>query len=1434
MNFKLYTLLLACFFVLSQSFAQRGKDLSYTVTSANTIVNTYTSVTADATSGSTSISVASNVLNGALFTTNLGPGDLVMIIQMQGAILNIDWWNGQFVNGSTSIPGYPGGASNAVGELFGSVLYENNSGNYELREVASVSGLGTINFTCGLQYDYTATGHAQVVRVPRYTNLTVGANNSIVPTTWNGTTGGIVSIEVSGNLILNANSSIDASGKGFRGGVAEGTSNIGTSTQHTDGPGNGSTYLGSPTMSQGGRKGEGIAGYVPEYITVPIYSPFGRGAMGNAGGGGGYQNAGGGGGSNIGTGARTGKGIPTPGYAAVWNLEVPGLGSMVSPGGGRGGYSIAVTQNDPTTLGPNRTAWGGDARKENGGYGGHALPYNANRIYFGGGGGSGGQDSGQGGSGGSGGGIVFLTVYGTVSGSGTIRSNGQNGINSNPLNEATPGGFSAAKKGNDGAGGAGGGGYVYVKSMAALPSTITLQANGGKGGDQDLRLGGFAANEIAGPGAGGAGGGIAFTSGTPINTVTGGTSGQALKNGVINNWLTSFPSNGATNGGSGLSSLPAAIFNITATPATICGSQTASLSASVTGTQPAGSTLTWYTTQFGSTVAGVGTTFTTPVLSVTTTYYVGLCPGTFRVPVTVTVGQNPLISGTVSITNATCLTQGSISGLSASGGVAPLTYSWNGVSSPNANLASASAGSYTLTVTDANGCFSQSGPYVVNGVGGPTITGTASVTNSTCTVQGSISGLSASGTATPLTYAWNGTSSPSTNLTSAAAGSYTLVVTDDNGCTASSGPYTISTTAGPTVSGTATIVDATCLAGGTINGLSASGGLAPYSYTWNGVTSPSANLSSSPAGSYTLVITDNNGCTVNSGPHTIGTTAGPTVSGTVNITDATCTANGNISGLSASGGATPYTYAWNGTSSPSANLASGAAGSYTLVITDNNGCAASSGPHTIGTTPGPTIGGTAVVSNATCITGGGITGLTVSGGLAPYTYAWNAVVTPSTNLSNASAGSYILTVVDNNGCSVQSASYTINLAGAPVLNTTNVVVSNENCGNANGSISGITISGGTAPFNYSWNGGPNSALNQTGLVANSYSLEVTDGNGCVVNAGPYTITNTPAPIVNTSGISIVNANCSGSLGAINGITVIGNNLLYSWNNGGGTSLHPSNLPIGDYSFTVTSQSTNCSTTVGPFTIGYNPEPVISTVNMVVTDENCNGTLGTITGITASGAGALSYSWTNTSQTTSQITGLTQGTYTLTVLDSATTCTTTSVPINVGYIGGPTADFSYSPQDPLLNDLVSFTDQSTGGVVAWAWSIDTNSYLTPNADYSAVTEGNIFAVLTVMDANGCVDSASVVLEIKGDLVIPNILTMNGDGVNDLFEIKGLRPNTTVLILNRWGEEVFSSSNYQNDWKGNDKSGLSLEDGVYFYRVKQQNTQWMDGFIHLVRN
>lgn len=651
-------ILLAIVFATTSAFAQRGKDGNKTVTAAATAVNEYTTLTVDASVGQSSITVASNTFTGVgTFTTALAKGDLVMIIQMQGA--SIDYAPDD--------------------NTYGAVNNYNNCGNNELAEVLSVTGSQQITFICPLKNSYTAAGRTQVIRVPRYNSLTINTGADITCPAWDGAKGGIVALEVLGTVTINGK--ITATAKGFRGGLAN-------ENQST----NGVTGSRSTLASYGGEKGEGIAGYVSDYDNMNGRYSFG--APANGGGGGNGHNSGGGGGANAGdVSLWTGMGNPDNGsnaaYAPAWNLEGTNFSSATSSGGGKGGYTFSANDKNALSEPLYTSAWGGDWRNNVGGRGGRPLDYSTGRLFLGGGGGAGDQNDNTGGDGGIGGGLVYLVGFNDISGTGTIESNGADGQNSGQ-------GFT---QGQDGGGGGGAGGTIVVKSTGSLLG-VGLNANGGKGGDLRKLTG----NDCYGPGGGGGGGYIA-TSATAVTTqVNRGVNGTTT---VIT--MNEFPPNGATMGAAGVYVNQQPTFDITATGGTACTGQQLTLNATVTGTGPQGYSVEWVDENGASvgTGASIQYTFTQPQ-----TLYAHTCPGWFAVPVQLTAGTPPTALFTYS-------DQGGFNAQFQNTSVNGTTYSWdfgdNSTLSTDENPLHHynSEGTYTVTLITTNDCGNDTATQVI-------------------------------------------------------------------------------------------------------------------------------------------------------------------------------------------------------------------------------------------------------------------------------------------------------------------------------------------------------------------------------------------------------------------------------------------------------------------------------------------------------------------------------------------------------------------------------------------------------------------------------------------------------------------------------------------------------------------------------------------------
>lgn len=817
-------------------FAQKGKDGIKTI-NTTTVVNEFTVLTSDANINETQISLSQTTLNdNNRFSNNLSAGDLILIIQVQGASVDAsaEPWTG---NGTYGLPYTPG---------WGAITNYNNCGNFEYAEIASVNSATVITLRCGLENNYTAIGKTQIVRVPRLESLVV--NDTLTTDQWNGNVGGIIALEIDGDININSGGVISASGLGFRGGLSSLRNNI-----------LGAGEFASIEPTHGGMKGEGIAGYSNDYTIMG--GQYGKGAAANAGGGSTSHNAGGGGGGNAGDilNWNDGVGNPNTAYNTAWSIETPSLANITSSGGGRGGYTYSDNNRNANTTPSNDLSWGADARQNDGGLGGRPLDYSLNKLFFGGGGGAGelNDSENKGANGGNSGGLILLKVFGDINGDGKIESNGQNGEDVYTDNAPL---FSFG--GNDSAGGGGAGGTIKIENKTGgTIGNLNIEANGGKGGNQDLKRGALFVqliNEAEGPGGGGGGGYISVPTNTSTLNIIGGV------NGVTNsNALNEFPPNGATSGGNGIiNNNTSDILDLVALNDTICYGSFTTLNVSLSNTIPTTSSILWYDKDFN--IIHSGNSFTTNTITSDTTFYVGVCPGNTSVKVEVILGASfTADTSNLILTDEHCnQTDGSINGITLNGGAQPLTYEWNGSTSTTLSLNNLNAGNYELIVTDNNGCELKIGDFNIANETGPVIDSTNfNLQNENCDLSnGTISNITVSGGTTPYNYSWNGNSS-TLELQNLSAGNYSLIISDINGCIDSTGIYTIINETGPNIDTSNIIVTPeTCeLENGEIENINVTNGTMPYNYLWSN-NSNNLALDNLQNGTYQLIVSDLNNC----------------------------------------------------------------------------------------------------------------------------------------------------------------------------------------------------------------------------------------------------------------------------------------------------------------------------------------------------------------------------------------------------------------------------------------------------------------------------------------------------------------------------------------------------------------------------------------------
>ncbi|MEQ8907851.1 MAG: LamG-like jellyroll fold domain-containing protein [Vicingaceae bacterium] len=363
------------------------------------------------------------------------------------------------------------------------------------------------------------------------------------------------------------------------------------------------------------------------------------------------------------------------------------------------------------------------------------------------------------------------------------------------------------------------------------------------------------------------------------------------------------------------------------------------------------------------------------------------------------------------------------------------------------------------------------------------------VTTTALSCNGDSNGaISASATGgNSYSYLWS-TGATSSSISGLAAGTYSLTVTSE--C---EGKDTVQYTLTEPSAITATaVVSGAISCNGSSNGeltASATGGTAPYTYSWNnGATS--ASTTGVSAGTYTVSVTDNNGC----GPTTASVTiTEPIVLSASTFIDNSVSINGGSDGgatASATGGTMPYTYAWSN-GATTASITGISAGSYTVSISDNNGCGPATAAVTI-TEPTALVAAISIDANVSCngLSDGGATA-SATGGVTPYTYAWNNGTT-NASITGVSAGTYTITITDNNGATA-TANGTITEPTALIASTS--VDNNVSCVSNTDGAASASATGGTTPYTYTWNTGATSA-SLNGLNPSNYTVTVSDANGC--------------------------------------------------------------------------------------------------------------------------------------------------------------------------------------------------------------------------------------------------------------------------------------------------------------------------------------------------
>jgi gliding motility-associated-like protein len=753
------------------------------------------------------------------------------------------------------------------------------------------------------------------------------------------------------------------------------------------------------------------------------------------------------------------------------------------------------------------------------------------------------------------------------------------------------------------------------------------------------------------------------------------------------------------------------------------------------------------------------------------------------------------------------------------------------------NTSSPSIVTYTVTPT-AGICNGNT--FNINVTVNPSLIANITLNQISCfqANDGSISAVISGGipftTGDPYLVSWSGpggfTSSDAT-ISNLSPGNYTLTITDQGGCPFSE-TYII-TEPDEILLFEENVSNVSCFDAndGEID-ITVTGGSSNYSYNWTldgNFFSSDEDISSLAAGTYEITVSDDNNCISDTLAFIITEPDVLEVS-VSNLTNIECfgEANGtievNVSGgtpIEVSPGFFDYSYSWNGPNGFTSNLQNLTgllAGTYTLTITDLNGC---QDTIDITLTQPDEIIISVDFTEIECYedNDASITITNISGGVEPYSIQWSNFG-EGMSQTDLSPGNYTITVTDAISC---DASITIDIAEPPIFTINPVTINQISCFGANdGSIS-LSFQGGQSPIDFEWEDDPNAGVDRNNLGPGSYTINISDAAPCTISE-TFTIFE-PNPIA-------LNANITNALdcddpnsGDIN-LFVSGGTAPFEflWSNGE-TSEDLINIPPGNYQVEVT-DANDCSLTQ-TFEVTRPPELVLDVTTETIIDCEEISVYQIFTAQASGGVPPFTFSWSSgeVSGNNNQImTTIENGTVILDVTDSLG-CTE-SFSFDVFLPEFSAADFVYGSSSfdnygfYSQLDPIQFTNTTSGEFESISWNFgDGNFSAEENPTHIYLNPGTYIVTQTITYAgNSCenIREITIIIEDGYKLIFPNAFSPNQDGLNDLFRPSYIGLNDMQLnIYDTWGSLIYSESgDIISGWDGKINGELA-ENGNYYF-------------------
>ena len=610
--------------------------------------------------------------------------------------------------------------------------------------------------------------------------------------------------------------------------------------------------------------------------------------------------------------------------------------------------------------------------------------------------------------------------------------------------------------------------------------------------------------------------------------------------------------------------------------------------------------------------------------------------------------------------------------------------------------------------------------------------------------------------------------------------------------------------------------------------VTASGGVPPYAYQLgSGTFQANGTFGSLVAGKYSITIRDANNCDFIMSVKI----KQPEMAITGTITSAAISCFGESNGsldLSVTGGTLPYTFLWSN-GAETEDVTDLPAGNYSVTITDSNGCTAVAMAAV--TQPASALSGSIIVIADVSEYGGNNGSVTVSGsgGTSPYQYRLDdGEFQSSGTFESLSAGTYDLTIRDAGMCLYE---LTVTIT-QPTIPLSALVRDRQNVSCNGGSDGTITVEGwgGSQPYLYSQGGGAFQSSGTFGsLQAGTYTITVKDA--ALDEFDVIIDIFQPDPLsVSVSGEDIT---CYGGFTGRVTATPSGGTQPYTywWNSAPAQiTAVATNLPAGTFTVTVT-DANGCSAT-NNVTISQPVTDMEISIDQV--NVTCNGgTNGSATAAVAGGLEPYSFSWnTVPEQTKENVAELPAGTYTITVTDSYG-CIKTQT-ITIAEPQPITVDLMVTPTSCPDSEDGAISLEISGGtspfIILWSDGIT-------GSNRTGLTPGSYTAIIT--DQNNCGETVTAEVDFSysfGCLVIPQVITPNNDGYNDVWQIRNidLYPDAEVRVFNRWGKMVFSTSNLaDNPWNGTVGGKPVPTDSYHYILYLNDGSNPRSGVISVIR-